>query len=525
MRLESFLKLTPLALFFLLVTFPTLSLQSDMWDGVLIEYAALTHDFSGFLNYSIESTWFLQYPLGIAIINLSEAFGISYVKANALVVFFFMYILLRETLKFAQNEIKLSKLGSYFALTFVAIFSTWGDLLSSLLSLHFGCIALGFLTVRVIHKGSKVVKIVGFVGLIGAFSLLSQLVFLTVLSYIYDLSNKKRTKDLRIIWPSINTIIVFSLGFIFYITIRFFYSPHGLYLNYNNIVIGSLGGIISAVLNGVRFSTYLAPIVAVVFLINLLTLVNETNQRSSPQQQANCEQRWLIWLLILFFAGAFPYMAVGKASFFGDIKDWTSRQAFLLAVPTALFSALYLQILHEQAFRQSIKNVVIAGGVIILALNAALLAYAVAYKVNRQVFVAHLEQLVKNNEGKLPPGLLEIVGDGIPAPSMRVYESNLLMYKATGKANWWTSISNERDNKFTIPCHIQQKDVYQLVYIYNYNPAHNGNHTLVKVRAHGFTGPLSLAKNLLGLTNGSVIELISVEKNVRQSAANEPICK
>jgi hypothetical protein len=130
--------------------------------------------------------------------------------------------------------------------------------------------------------------------------------------------------------------------------------------------------------------------------------------------------------------------------------------------------------------------------------------------LNRQVFVSHLEQLIQDNESKLKPGRLEIVGSNIPKPELRGYETNFLMYSATGKAEWWTRLGSDADAKFTIPCYIKQRGDYQIKYVYDHKTAHLDNHTIVEINTNGFRGPVNVIRNVLGISPPGVIEVIRI---------------
>jgi hypothetical protein len=488
-----------------------------MWDGTIIEYSSNIRKYSGLLSYFIESTWFLQYPLSLGVINLSDILSISYKNTNAVIVFLFMVVLLRESFLIAKNQIKLPNTTAYFAITLLATSSVWGDLLSSIMTLHLGCIALGLLSVRTIHTGNSVIGFIGFLCLAISLSLQSQLVYLPILSYLYDLSRLGKSEKTLLIKPSFKTIQIFLVCIILYVAVRLFFPPHGQYENYNNLALTSIYGLLTTTIKTLIFTTYLAPIILIVFTVSLITDSNINNSKHVVSKVPSINPKWLMWLMILFFAGAFPYAVVGKVSIFGDLGDWSSRQAFLLMLPVSLISATYLQIMYEKAVTPMIKKIILASGFSIILLNMILLFGAAVFKLNRQIFVLQLENQIKLHESKIQPGLLEIVGDGVPGPLFREYESNFLMYSATGKANWWTRIGNKDDNNFHIPCYIQKNLAYQTKYIYNFNENHIKNHTIVKIEVTNFKDPLNILRNSFGLGSSGNVNIISIEQTYQKS--------
>jgi hypothetical protein len=520
MRFEKFIKATPFVLFFLFVTVPMLSLPRDMWDGTIIEYASLIDDFSGLKTYFFESTWFLQYPLSLAIIEISQILNMSYKNLNALVVLLFMFIFLRETLFLAEHQIKLSKPASYFALALVATFGTWGVLLSSIMTFHLACMAIGLLSVRTIHTKTLSSTLLGLTALLISLSLQSLSAFLPVLSYIYDLSERSQVRQLWFSKPSKQTTLIFGTCIAFYLVIRLFYPPSGLYENYNNLVIGSFEGLAKAAFSSLALGTFLIPIFLIVACLSLLAIVVD-NKTINPTNEVNSyNPKWVVWLLILFCAGLFPYAAVGKYTALWAIGDWSSRQAFLLVLPTCLFTALCLQILYDKFSAGLLRTCILTGGAVIFLFHLMLLTIDIEHKSNRQIFVTQLENIMRANEDRLSPGLLEIVGSNLPTPTFRTYEANFLMYSATGKANWFVRVGNNEDENFTISCSLKEN---QNLNIYNYEPEHANNHTVVEINASGFRGRLKsswlwrglthsvfLVRNLLGINPPGVIELIRI---------------
>lgn len=523
MRLEKIINVTPFGIFFLFVTIPMLSLYGDMWDGTIIEYASFIGDFSGLKAYFFESGWLLQYPLSIAIIEISQFLNISYKNTNALVVLAMMFVFLRETLWLAEHKIKLSKPAAYFATALLSTFSTWGVLLSSIMTLHFACMAIGLLSVRLIHNKAITSKLIGFAALPISLSLQSQLVFLPVLSYIYDLSERNRVGQSFFAYPSKQTALIFGICILFYSVIQSFYPPHGLYENYNNLVIENLDGLAIAIGSSIAMVTFLIPIFLVVGCISLLALMVNDKVTTPRKEHVSHNPNWFVWLLVLFFAGLFPYAAVGKSSMLLGIGDWSSRQAFLLALPTCLFTAFCLQHLYEKFSTKLIRNCVLICGALIFLLHSMLLITDVGHKSNRQIFDSQLEKIIRDNEDKLPPGLIEIVGSNIPNPTIRVFELNLLMYRATGKAVWWTRVGSKLDKSFSIPCHIRLNRDYQLKYIFNYKPEYL-THSVIEIKTSGFRGLLNVIRNLLGINPPGSVELMRIHSKSEEITLNNESC-
>lgn len=461
MKIQRLFQTLPFFLFFFLVTIPTLMLPRDMWDGTVIEYASLIKNYSGLKTWFIEGTWYLQYPLSVIIIELSHMLGLPYKNTNAFISLFFMFIFLNETFYFAKHQIKLPKFSVYLAVTLAATFPAWGNLLSSVMTFHLGCMALGLLSVRIIHYSKIQIKFLGFIGLLGAFGLQSQLLFLPILSYIYDQSKINTNKKYTFIFPSLLTIQIFLIALFFFIFTKNLFPPFGLYENSYKLKADCFYCIISS---SFKMSSYLLPIVIFIVFVNILSKI--INHKHTKIKKVTYSYNSLWQLLVLFVAGTLPYVFMNKFSIYWSVKDWGSRHGFLLIFPTSLFTALCCQILVDKAKSYFIRKIVLLGGVIIIVQSILLLGFSVLHKLNRQVFVTDLENLIKKIQHEIEPGLTQIIVNKIPAPQIREgYESNFLMYKATGKANFWTRIEIEENKIFTIPCEIRKNIAYQVQYI------------------------------------------------------------
>lgn len=498
------MKIIPITFFFFFVTLPTLRLPRDMWDGTIIEYASLIKNFYGLKSYFLESTWYIQYPLSLATIKASQFIGISYKNMNAILVLAFMSFFLNEIYLLAKNRIKLSKVTSCFLMTLVATFYAWGNLLSSIMTLHLGCMALGLFSLRKIHSKNFLKIIVGFTVLIISLSLQSQLFFLPILSYIYDTQNNIKIRKSWLIYPSLKTILILLICIICYLIIKQIFPPYEIYKNYNNIIIFSPDGLTLLMFSMLRQSTYLLPIIIIIICLGFINFLFRNKGIKVNRPKYSYNPKWLIWSLIIFFAGSFPYNAVGKSSTLLDITDWNGRQAFLIILPTCLFTTLCLQYFFDNSSTRFLKTLVKVSGVVIVFFNIIMLTIAITYKTNRQVFVNHLEKLIAKNQSNISPGLLEIIGSNIPGPPLRVYESNFLMYNATGKANWWTQVSDGNNEKFVIPCFIQENYKYQIKYIYNFNHEHLNNHTIIEIVVKKYNGPLNMIRNFFGVGLGEI---------------------
>tara|TARA_B100001559_G_scaffold314429_1_gene314808 strand:- start:87 stop:1652 length:1566 start_codon:yes stop_codon:yes gene_type:complete len=517
MQSNKFLKFLPIVLFFITVTIPMLSLQKDMWDGVIIEYASLIKNFSGLKIWFTEGTWFLQYPLSLFLIKVSEIINISYKNINSIFTFLLMAIYLREIFLFANNKLNLQVNSSLLILFSIVTFSTWGSLLSSVMTFHFFCMVLGIYSIRMIHSKKYSKKILGFLFFSCSLNFQSQLIYLPVLSYIYDLNKKFKNENFKIIFPSIETCISLVLGLVIFFIISNFYPPHGLYENSYSL---NFSCIHCVIVNGLIMTTYLIPVFFVFVFINFSDFLLNKNNHSFKQDGKKSAKILLISLLTLFFVAVIPYVILNKYSFLWSLRDWGNRHAFLLALPVSLISGMLFEKYYNNSKNFLLKKISFTLFTVIILFQISLLIYSISFKLNRQIFMTNLETLIIKNQKQIMPGLLQIIGSDIPKPQIRHYESNFLMFSATGKANWWTRVSNKEDKNFFIPCEIRVNDAYQKEYIFDFELDYIKNQTIVFIEVNGYTSKLDVLKNILRLKNSKQIKIISIKNNFNYSNEN-----
>jgi hypothetical protein len=175
-------------------------------------------------------------------------------------------------------------------------------------------------------------------------------------------------------------------------------------------------------------------------------------------------------------------------------------------------SALCLEILYYNILRRSKKFIIILGAAIVFLINFGVLMSGVFYNSNRQIFLLKLEYIIKTNINSIKPGLLQIIGNGIPGPVLESYEINYLMYKITGKTDWWSRVGEKEDKEFTIPDFLQNNSKYHAYYVYNFHSSHLKNHTIINIQVENFKGILNFFKNYFGINSQNKIKVISVLK-------------
>jgi hypothetical protein len=515
--MKNFIKLSiiPIIVFICLVSIPTFFLNHDVWDGVLIEYAADIGKYEGLKNWFTESTWYLMYPFLLFIIKISDLLSISYKNINIFITLSIMILILYETYLLCKNFLHMSNGVISFVLLCMVTFPPWTSLLSSALTFHLSCIFSGMIGLRYIRQSDLMAKVVGFVFIIFAFSLQSQFIFIPIFSYFYDLiDNKNINKYIR---PSLITIAILFLSCFLYLILKLFFPATGIYAGYQSLIIFQLNGLLPFILRGLNFITYLLPLAFVTFLftICLLSLNNEIKIVAQKDNHFKLNKT-LLWALMLFCAGAFPYMAVGKSSIYWEVNDWVGRQAFLLCMPISILSGLLVSI-PSSYVQISLKKSLLFFGALLISINTIMLIYGNLSKYNRQHLFNGIEEVLRSNSDKIPPGLVQIIVSQPLQTVIEFYEPNYIMYKATGQSFWFLKIDEKIDKNFTLPCFFKGNDIYHQLFIYKKPDSNNLMQTIIELDINGFSGLTSMIKNTLSLKGSGTVQLSAIEKSLSRN--------
>jgi hypothetical protein len=98
------------------------------------------------------------------------------------------------------------------------------------------------------------------------------------------------------------------------------------------------------------------------------------------------------------------------------------------------------------------------------------------------------------------------------------------MYKATGKADWWSRLAPKELQSFAIPCFIQQHQRYRAKFVYNFEQEHLKNHTVMTIKADGFIGFLPTLLNSFGIGQGGAVYIFTVQPMAEKSPTELADC-
>ena len=479
--------LFPYFIYVLCFFVPLFGLHSEFWDGAIIDYAHSIGQYEGLKAWFFDSGWVFQYFQVRILFFISDLTSMSYTTINHLALFCFGLLLLHETYLFAINIFKLDKRNASFVILLLAIFPVWSVLTSSVLTFHFICLSLAFWSIRIIRSHSKLWKVPAWILVLIVFNFNSLLVFLPCLSYIYDLRSE-RTK--RNYLPGLITIILFGIAIIEMLIYKVYFPPTGIYEGYNAVKTGfKLHDIYMMLINAFRFHSYL--------LIPFLFFIF-----SFKKAAFNESKKDLLLILILFWAGIFPYVMVGKSSTLFSYANWDHRQAFLIAPVVALLIGKIIQSRMNDPTR------------IFLLLKPAaalffltLLLFGFALRYNRLIFEKDLANALKPIESEIKAGRLELICTEVPLPEYRIYEANYFMYRHFSRSDTWTSIDTQLKEDFTVPELIRSNPTYQKNYIYT--SSDSADHKQIHLTCTGYQGLADVLKNVLGLEHEKGIRIVS----------------
>ena len=514
-----FQKVLPSALFVAFVVIPILIAPFDMWDGVHIQYASEKGDCRGLKIWFFDNmNLFFSYSMFCTLIQIAHKLHLPYLTVNAIAVLLIGLVLLRETGLFARNELKLSAGYATFASALVAASPTLATRLSSVITVYIFYLGAGLLAVRFIHE-SKTGKIFAGVAILPvALHYGSMLTLLPALSYCYDVMRRSGEHENWWCLPSTKTLTIFAAVVVYYVLTRMFFPSSALYEVYNAIASFDVRNLIVHI---IRFATYLLPLFIGVGLVFLALM---TFQKTQGIRFQNVEGKPVVLLLLgLFVAAVIPYILVEKSANIKSVFGFEARHAIPAAVVVALISAAVFNRLQQAMTTNFQRNVVAASAGFLVIVNICLLSYGVIYKMNRQIVLNEVRNAIASIEKPLPPGLVQIVGEGFPGPIIYGSNATFLMYKATGRSDLWARMGEEVEVDWNVPEFIFQDEAFGVQYMYDRKIDDPMAETIMRVRVkhsiglpHYFTNLARYVSGSKELSDIAVIESIDIKEQIEE---------
>lgn len=432
-----FVGLVVLSLTLLVVGIPGALSPRNMWDGAGISFAFETQDFRGIEErFLAQSSWKYQ-TYFLRVQNLVvQRLDYSYSFVDLLLQYVAFSILLLALYTVSRKYFAFSQLVSLLTTALLAVFPVWSVLLSTVMTYHLVMLALGVVSILLIHKAIIWQNILGFLSLPIAFGLNSLILFLPVLSYTLDLLSAKRLR-----WPTVKTCICLMISVIFYVQsnvlgplIRtetdinrplspFSRNSYELYLK-----------------SGEAFAKFLLPLLLVSMVGLCFAVFNRRSRVGLQHDFLKSSLTSFISLRILVssslvFASSLPYIFVGKHPAVFDV-EWGSRHGWVFSFAVALLAASLITAIFTDKRGQSISFLAL----IVIFLVLSTLQFGA--KLERQFFENDLKPILAKISDANAKGLVTIYGAGIPVPHLRDFESNYLWYETTGQSDSFVRVSD-----------------------------------------------------------------------------------
>ena len=477
--------------------------RSDMWDATINNYAVRTASWGGLRRLTADADLDSGFVFARTEGLLSQIFRVNFLLVDRFVLAIAMLVISYLLFHISKVRFHMSPRWSAFGVLLFVSFPSWHILASSTQTYYFASLALTMFGVHVIYRGKRSLALLGLLPLLMSFDMNSMILFAPALAIIYEATQIGTTSILKRLSRAFGIAL---LGLGYWTVSRSLSQPSGLYAGYNQMVDPfSLDGWRVLKTGFTTYSTFaILPLLGIAILACLVILLGSERERKQIPRSGSLVP--ITSLIPLFFAAVIPYILVQKSTFVDDF-DWDGRHVIPLSIPISLVVMLATYLVFQQLgvhgrWRYLWKVIAV---VLLVAPQSFVLMHGLTMKLGRQEFEEKLITELKKEQVK--PGIVEIVGLPIFVPDFRVYEANYLMYRAFGKADWWTRIGQSEDPNFAVPEWIQRID-YQKIYIYQ--PPQAACRTVIQVNLANYGGFWEGAKSMVHIANKSKVQITSV---------------
>lgn len=480
--------------------------RSDMWDGVIVDYASLTNHFRGIRRLTADTDLDSVLILFRFEIFIAKLLHVNFLLIDRIVLAIAFFQICSLLYRIVLMRFGLSERWSHFTIVLFLTFPVWHILTSSTQTFYFVLLALGMTGVDFLYRGKKSSILMALITLIMCFEMNSMILFAPALALVFEATQKEMLSVSRRLLKPFGIAI---LGIVYWIVSRSLSQPSGLYGDYNTIInpFSAIGWQVlkSGFTNYASFA--ILPLIGITSFTCFVILFASGTQRNRIPSAG--DYTFIPSLVPLCFAAVLPYIVVQKSTFVDDF-DWDGRHAIPLSIPASILVMLTTHFVFQQLtvhgrWRNMWK--IVAVGLLIVP-QSFVLMQGLTMKSNRQEFEVKLIGSLRSE--LIKPGIVEIVGLPIFVPDFRVYEANYLMYRAFGKAVWWTRIGQTEDPNFSVPDWIQRVD-YQDIYIFQ--PPRAACRTIIQLDLVNYGGFWKGLKSILHLPNSSSTSIKSVRSS------------
>ena len=433
--------------FILIFVFIPINFIPQLFDGVFIEYAYETRDLGIVKVLYKEAGRYFHLFIIYLVYFLAKYTSLpaEIFLDNLLIVFLILFCI--EVKKYSKLFFGLETKWCNLAALFTAIFPVWHTLVDFDIGQYLISIYFLFFGFRNFISPKKINIIVGLVFIVLSFNVESNLSLIVGLATIYLLLNKaNNTYDFSVS----KLIIIIAISVAYYIMRYLYFSPSGLYENYNIVTWDMMSSnltLTKLIKNIFNYSTYLLLYlwIPIIFFLHILFINNKYSLKEKLHFKYN--NNYFLLIILSGFA-IFPYLLLNKSSSILYLSDYYQRHAFLLAPISGMFFSIMFRDMGKINCLQYKINLNFYL-IIFICINLALLNYGNYRKTESYLFRSNLIQELKAF-GTLPKGNVQFIGKNIPA-DFRVHELNHLLYKAYDIAGWWSTPFGFNENEIFYP--------------------------------------------------------------------------
>lgn len=425
--------------FLLLNIYLLFATKLDIWDSVIFQYAESTGLWGGWINFLDESGWEIYIPayylmkfLG-GVFSAGYFFGFKIIMAAIYCWLFLEIALFMNRLGMKENQIAV-------ALTLIFSSQIMSASFGTPMTMHFLTIPIAFAAVRLYQSQGLRRKILSIPLMLFSFTVNTWILLIPIwIIGEYFFTRNKIDKPRRSFYLGLPV----AAGFGYYLVQNALNPKQGYYLNYNDpSLLFSSQGALAALASLFWFGLLASPLALIAILLAQRVFSQRLASARSTIKIFSFETRLVALLLIV---SALPYVVVGKAPVFFESWDWSGRNGFIFM----LFAGVLFSIFFDKLTPTFIPKVsrhfswsISATSLLIVVILSQNFLLLLGFQVRdqRMQLENQLVAMIRELPEEIPAGKVQIIGSGFPLNGFSDYESNWMLFRATGESKWLSQI-------------------------------------------------------------------------------------